>query len=55
MDVDHPKEAARHYLLNRIKTSAVNGRQVEPFWWEDMIVPEGSLMNCPTHLKLPEN
>ena len=54
MDVDHPKEAAKHHLLNRVKTIAINSRQVDPFWWEELVAPEGSLENCPSHLNLPE-
>lgn len=39
----------------RIKSIAVNGRQVPAMPWEELLVPEGSLVGCPRHLTLPDS
>ncbi len=54
MDVNDPRDVAHHALRNRLKTIAVNNGQLQPLWWESLLVPKGSVPKCPEHFKVSD-
>lgn len=54
MDVDDPRDAAIFALKNRLKTIMVNSRQVQPLWWEALLIPKGSIEHCPMAAIVPD-
>ena len=55
IDVD---DATDEWLLRmqaRVKTIAVNNRQVKPLWYEEILVAKHSVDDCPQFLTIPDS
>lgn len=53
IDLDDPKDAPIHQLLNRVKSIGINSGQIRPFVWESLLFPKGTMPDTPSELELP--
>lgn len=55
LNMDDPNDEWMWRLHARVKSIAINTRQLKPLWYEEILVPQGTLADAPSHLVLPDS